>query len=317
MKSNIFQLITVAVILIVFGSACGKEDLESHVTMIVKTGYAEVYKATKILLAGSGTVSIDWGDGTDSEKHMLSAYNDIDWVMSESLFLCYHEYPKASTYTITMNGGNITHLQCWNGGMSSLDVSGMTQLKRLDCGLNPISSLDVRKNTKLESLSCGHNWLLTNLVVSDNPELISVICESCPISHLDLSKSTKLSFLNCRDTKLINFDISKNLNLEFLDCADMNLTGLDVSKNTKLTTLICRSNQLTSLNVSTNTVLHSLYCGYNLFTAEKLDDLFKTLHRNAEGRRKYIEIDENPGTDDCNRSIAIEKGWHFDLYDIW
>ena len=87
------------------------------------------------------------------------------------------------------------------------------------------------------------------------------------------------------------------------------LTNLDVSKNQELTHFYCGLNELTSLDLSKNTVLTSLNCYNNELTGSELDALFETLHDN-EGK-KTISIRRNPGTNDCNRSIAINKGWTF------
>jgi hypothetical protein len=94
-------------------------------------------------------------------------------------------------------------------------------------------------------------------------------------------------------------------NIQYLSINGNQLTRLDVGKNTALKELYCRENQLTSLNVGKNTALTYLGCYGNQFSAKSLNALFKTLHSNGGS----IYIGDNPGTNDCDRSIATNKGW--------
>jgi len=50
----------------------------------------------------------------------------------------------------------------------------------------------------------------------------------------------------------------------------------------------------------------------NNFTAETLNDLFRTLHDNDFSKTIYIA--NNPGTEDCDPSIAQAKGWTVEKY---
>ena len=93
----------------------------------------------RVTLMGSGTATVDWGDG--SEKVTLT--------LNENGVAFEHTYPNATKRTITINGNNITGLRC--GDITSLDVSGCTELKKLHYrGILPI--LDVSKNTALTEL---------------------------------------------------------------------------------------------------------------------------------------------------------------------
>ena len=118
---------------------------------------------------------------------------------------------------------------------------------------------------------------------------------------------------------LISLDVSRCTELRTLSC-DVMSPNIDVSKNTALTTLIVAGG-LISLDVSKNTALTSLYCGDNKLTSSALNDLFRTLHSNTltntrgDGwggtveENKNITISNNPGSADCDRSIAEAKGW--------
>ena len=118
-------------------------------------------------------------------------------------------------------------------------------------------------------------------------------------------KVTKVGLYGNQLTSLVGRD-NTELN-EFYCNGNHQLKTLDVSNNIKLTKLECSENQLTSLDVSNCAALKELYCSGNQLTASALDALFETLHSNQGD--KSINISNNPGTADCNRSIAEGKGW--------
>jgi len=86
------------------------------------------------------------------------------------------------------------------------------------------------------------------------------------------------------------------------------ITSLDVSRCTELKSLSISGSLITSLDVSKNTALTNLGVGGQL-TSSALNALFRTLHNNAGEKR--IWISNNPGSNDCDRSIAESKGWTF------
>ena len=73
-----------------------------------------------------------------------------------------HEYSEISTYTITISGTNITHLNCMNhevnNPFTSLDVSKDTELISLLCTFNRLKSLD-RNEKRME----GNNQMIESL----------------------------------------------------------------------------------------------------------------------------------------------------------
>jgi len=111
----------------------------------------------------------------------------------------------------------------------------------------------------------------------------------------------------CFDINVVGLDVSKCTELTELFCEHNELASLDVSKNVNLTRLVCTNSNLTRLDLSNNTKLIRLNCSSNNLTAPVLNALFDTLHSNSG--TKTIDIRNNPGTDDCDRSIAEKKGW--------
>jgi len=177
-----------------------------------------------ITMAGSGTIIIDWGDGSASETYTLLVYI-VDYVRSYSYSHDYSVEFYNTSLTITITGENITHLRCNNLGLTGLDVSKNTELTDLWCYNNQLTSLDISKNTALTSLFCGNNQL----------------------TSLDITKNIALTDLFCYNNQLTSLDVSKNHILNRLWCNDNLLTSLDLSKNTTLYELCCKNNQLTTV----------------------------------------------------------------------
>ena len=247
-------------------------DATQKMTMTTEASEVTLY------IGGTGTILINWGDGTPDEIYILS--NDV---YSNSYT---HRYSDTSPHIITIIGENIRDLFCSNNHLTSLDVSKNTVLEQLDCRVNQLTNLDVSKNTTLTYLCCNNNQLI----------------------NLDVTKNSALKILGCSNNQLTSLDVSKNTMLESLHCDNNPLTSLDVSNNTALITLECFNNQLASLDVSKNITLTKLWCINNELTASALNALFETLHGNHI-ETKSIYISGNPGTDNCDRSIAENKGW--------
>jgi hypothetical protein len=97
-----------------------------------------------------------------------------------------------------------------------------------------------------------------------------------------------------------------------LQCQNNPLIELDVTECTALTFLNCSSNSLSTLDVTKNTALTNLWVRSNLFTTDGLNALFNTLHNNSGTKTFYIYNNpkgDNSGTQNCNKDIAIDKGW--------
>jgi hypothetical protein len=78
----------------------------------------------------------------------------------------------------------------------------------------------------------------------------------------------------------------------------------DVTKNTELARLYCNNNRLTSPDVCG---CARLYCDENQPTADALNRIFASLPDRSGLSVGLISIKGIPGTETCNRSIAIAK----------
>jgi len=160
------------------GSGSGGSNSSAKIKMTTEQGGYFYFS-----LAGSGTATVDWGDG--SEKATLTL-NENRYGVEFS-----HTYPNATIRTISINGDNITGLSCL--GITSLDVSKNTALTSLSI-YSQLTSLDVSKCTALRYLSVSGP--LTSLDVSKNTALTSLtIYDNYQLTSLDVSKNTALTYL--------------------------------------------------------------------------------------------------------------------------
>ena len=103
----------------------------------------------KIGLVGSGTFSIDWGDGYSE----ISTY-EFDGSCEPDDFTYYgYIYFSTSVRTVTITGQNVTSLDCSAIRLISLDLSSNPALMVLWCANSQLAALDVSRNTALKALS--------------------------------------------------------------------------------------------------------------------------------------------------------------------
>ena len=161
MKKVVVKILSAIVVMAVCIGCGGGND---RMRMTVE-GSGEV----SIILTGSGTVTIDWGDGSDRTTREL----DREGWFSKT-------YAGLGRHTITITGNDITGLG-WGIDTRGSRMQGGATLTSLDVRRNPkLMRLDVR-NTQLASLDLSRNTALTVLNVENNQ-----------LTSLDLSRNTKL-----------------------------------------------------------------------------------------------------------------------------
>jgi hypothetical protein len=239
----------------------------------------------KFFMAGEGTVSVDFGDGSEKETRALLTF-DEDFYDDDrrDKFAYSHIYSDTSSRTITVVGENITHFVCNNYRLTELDVSRSTALLELDCDENIIQNLNVSENFALKKLFCSKNQL-TKLDVINNTALSKLLCGDNLLTELNLCNNTELTGLICKNNQLESLNVSNNKSLTGLGCGNNLLTNLDVTNNPALTWLLCDDNRLRSLDVSRNTKLVELQCQNNQI---------KSLDVSACTELKQIKSHSNP-----------------------
>jgi hypothetical protein len=134
-----------------------------------------------------------------------------------------------------------------------------------------LTNLDVSDNPQLTGFHCRGNQL-TSLDISNCLSLRELDCSENQIISLDVSNLPELTQLECAENQLESLDVSTNLNLEFLACSDNQLDNLDISNNPHLMVLSCSENQLDSLDVSNNPQLGGLWCRGNQISSLDLSN---------------------------------------------
>ena len=170
----------------------------------------------KIVIAGSGTVNIDWNNNTEIETHQLKS-NGSEFI---------YEYPSTTrAVTVTITGGNIKRFECSGNRLTNLKIDGNSMLKELDCSDNRLTALIVGNNTVLEKLilenqSNNNGKTLSDLNVS-NTALKQLDCSNHNLKNLDISSISSLKELNCSNNSLESLIVGENNKaLILVDCSE-------------------------------------------------------------------------------------------------
>jgi hypothetical protein len=262
----------------------------------------------KIGMEGTGEAKIDWGDG-ECEDYPLSL---------KSRKRISHQYADSSdSRTITISGVDVSGLSCYGNKLTELNVSENKKLWSLNCRKNKLTSLDVNRNIELSKLNCSENKL-TRLNAGENPELFYLICSENQLTNLYMGKGSYWWYLDCSKNQLANLNIPGTSRFNYLFCQDNKLDTLDVRRHARLKMLDCSGNRLTDLYLRKNTTLELLDCSGNQLSVEAMNDLLDDLHENPIEMKfppdfavdlRLACIANNPGTDGCNTTDAVEKGW--------
>ena len=99
--------------------------------------------------------------------------------------------------------------------------------------------LKVSDLRKLIQLTCWGGNQLTQLDLSNVPELTTLWCSYNLLTDLDLAHIPSLTDLNCDGNQLTELDLSNTPGLNWLSCGDNQLTELDLSNVPALKGLFC------------------------------------------------------------------------------
>lgn len=154
-----------------------------------------------------------------------------------------------------------------------LKVSDLRKLIQLTCwGGNQLTQLDISNVPELTTLWCFYN-LLPELDLAHIPSLTDLNCDGNQLTELDLSNTPGLTTLSCNFNQLTELDLSNLPGLNWLSCNDNQLTELDLAHASSLTDLLCGWNQLTELDLSNVSALKGLICLKNLLAELDLSNV--------------------------------------------
>ena len=233
----------------------------------------------------NGKITIDWGDDSIEE-----------FTVNEVPDFFEHTYDIVNFKTISVKANGLQHFYFggeavakWYGILERIKLKNCPDLNLLCCNHGSLEELDLSNCPALKYLNCGNNRL----------------------TLLNVAKNSKLDILECGNNKLMSLNLQNNEKLTYLSCGSNQLTSLDVDNNIILKSLYCGNNLLTSLDVSNNKALRNCSCTKNLLSSEELNSLFNDLPITQPISNSYAEICfyDNPGSEDCDATIATKKGW--------
>lgn len=162
------------------------------------------------------------------------------------------------------------NMYCENSGVNSIEgIEYFPYLKGLWCKGNNITEIDLSNNPDIEGVWCSFNPL-SELDFSGCPKLSWIYCFDCNLEKLNVRNNPKLAYLECNSNpNLTELDLSQNPELENLFCSNCGLTELDVSNNPLLNEITCYYNDLETLDVSNNPLIKRLDVWHN----ERLKDI--------------------------------------------
>ncbi len=132
---------------------------------------------------------------------------ELDVSSLEHLYYVDCDANQLTADTLRLPAG-LTILICsGNGGLKSLDLSGLPHLSDLSCDETGLTELDLSANPDLRYLYCQKNEL-TSLDVSGNTKLAILVCADNPLTELNLGESENLGVLDCYQTDLTRLDIT-------------------------------------------------------------------------------------------------------------
>ena len=145
----------------------------------------------------------------------------------------------------------LTYLDCNMGKLISLDASGLNSLTYLNCSYNySITSLNVSGLSNLETLICNNNKL-ESLDLSGLTSLTRLVCNFNNFTSLDVSGATNLKSLECEsNSSLSELNVSGLAKLESLSCHSSKLSSLDITTLSALTKLLCGKQGGANLNLT-------------------------------------------------------------------
>lgn len=136
--------------------------------------------------------TVDWGDGTTSQK-------------SDLVELFSHKYEKTGVYQLCVKGKKITDIDIPRSHVVTLDVSQCPTLEFIDCSDNQITELDLRNCKGLYEVYCAKNRI-REIKLSKHKKLFYLSCSCNELKDIDLRGCRRLVTFRCRENHLSELD---------------------------------------------------------------------------------------------------------------
>ncbi len=271
-----------------------------------------IFKAKLVAASPSNTTAKD----VNYNSITIDTNGDGEIEVSETLNVYRLSLSGVGGYITSLVGitafQNLGELAVNYHNLTSLDLSGMTSLKKVECNNNELTMLNVSGLVNLEILDCTGDQSEVGAPNANNH-----------MAQIDVSTLTNLKELEAAGNSLTSIDVSGLAHLERLDvshndltavnvqncpaltaifCEYNNLSSLDASNLPELVLIYCHANELQTINVLNSNKIGSLICRFNLLTTLDLNHLpllsILELSGNTQLTQLFIKngIDEQAGT---------------------
>jgi hypothetical protein len=215
------------------------------------------------------------------------------------------------------------------GALGKLDLSANTLLREVNVEICELQELNIKNCNKLESITCDNNRLteldlsgnpllkqlgfwqnnLTKIDVSKNPRLIQITGGNNRLTEVDLSFCPDMEEISLADNAISKLVMTPGQHLYTLNLANNKLSAIDVNNQPELAVLYLENNNISELDITNDLSLSNVDISGNLFSGASLNKIFTDLPI-PPFSAPWIRITANPGTDQCNSTIATAKKWN-------
>jgi hypothetical protein len=195
--------------------------------------------------------------------------------------------------------------------IGTLDLSGFSNLNKLDLSGNLLTEIDLSNCTSLVDTDCSNNGL-TKLLVSNSKTLTSLDCSWNDIVELNVEGCTSLIKLYCNNNKLTTLNVNTNFQLTDLYCAGNDLTTIDIASNALLNSFSCEKNyfDIQSGSVMLNTV-QTVEARTNSLVRYEPQNMPENPIFNAEDVAKLIAFaNQSNNTTKLQWDLSKPKDWY-------
>lgn len=306
-------------------TACDSDDgnyitpiTENETVTIVAETSTDNANISLSLTAQSATV--DWGDGTieiietnpSNIEHTYKTHKTYEIKIAsnnlQSFALTNEDVTKLSfTNCINLNSLTVAHLP----RLTDLDLSNCPNLTNLFALFSPeLSSINIEKCKELAYVTI-QSTAVTSLNFKSHSKLIRLDCSWNKLKSLDLTDSKALISFKCNNNEIESLIFGEAPNLISVEAIFNKIKILNLSGATDLVSLLAFNNELTSVTLPQSQILSYIHLINNKLEAPAINIMFeKLLPRNKANCS--ISLQNNPGTVDCDKSIAENKDW--DVY---
>lgn len=166
---------------------------------------------------------------------------------------------------------NIETVCISNNCISMLNVANCAKLTSLACQNNQIGSIDLNGCESLEELQCNNNSINQIAGLNSCSKLTNINCSYNKLTKLDLSSASFIENVTCADnTSLYELTIPTNSSLSMIDISRTEIRELDLSNNKYIEELKMHACQMNKLNLSGCTSIKELKYG---LTSAKITDI--------------------------------------------